>query len=297
MFEQMLCALTRTNHIGSRKKMLIALLALTLLTKPGEPTPNENAAEFKALCDIIRLAEQADKIEISAATAQGLKAYKEIVNLNNSAADDSWRKDRSGELSGTAATNSDEARQKWRQQIAKLGEKLPNSDVNKYTNLTNQPRRPGLAKALSRQLDYAAKVKTAMTTAAGTIETTTQEAKDALKDALYGQGKRAFDGTGLGNDATATCKTSSTAAAGKSLTTDLMCHCLGVEADGIKNCKQYLSNSQASNWGTHATIKIEGEKALRACQEADGELKPTADRLSAAVATFQALIGKQAAKA
>nr|APD73106.1 variant surface glycoprotein 1125.277 [Trypanosoma brucei] len=277
--------------------MLIALLTLFLLAEKSETAANGNAAEYKALCDLIRLAEAADKVSEAAQTDKGAAAYEELLNLNNSAADEGWRKDKNGQLAGKEGDSKDTERQQWRQQIAKLGEKVAGTENFKYTSLTKQRRRPGVAKAISRLLTHADALKAAMQQAEKQIETEIATAKTELTNALYGDGKTAFDGKGLSATATATCTASDDAAAGLSLTTDLLCLCIGVENAGLKNCKQTANSATAASWTTHATVKIEGEKAIGACATAPPDLTPSPANLQAAIGTFTALIGRQAGKA
>nr|AGH60203.1 variant surface glycoprotein 1269 [Trypanosoma brucei] len=274
--------------------MLGQLITLFLLASKAESAVNSNAAEFKALCDLIRLAEAKGKIDISIDTSAADNAIKELDYLNLSAAEDGWKKDKNGLLAKKQPDEKATEREAWERHVAGLGEKDAKTGKYKYMNLTNQRRRPSLAIALNRTLRQAQDLKTTYDGYANAIKTAAAQAQKALTDALYGADNEQFSKVGLKATQDLNCKDDSGGVAGKALAWDLLCICTGDQSNSLKLCDQAQTGGNVDDYTNSGKAEQAYRTAVSACPAADPETTPTPDTLKEALAVFKSLIGRQA---
>nr|AGH61225.1 variant surface glycoprotein 672 [Trypanosoma brucei]APD72584.1 variant surface glycoprotein 1125.31 [Trypanosoma brucei] len=277
--------------------MLWQLMTLFLLTSKAESAVNSNAAEFKALCDLIRLAEAKGKIDISIDTSAADNAIKELAYLNLSAAGESWRKDKNGLLTEAEPDKKADERAAWKKHVEGLEEIDAKTGKPKYTKLTHQRRRKSLAIALSRTMSKAQETKENYAAYVEAIRSAKAKANKALTDALYGKDNTAFTKQGLQNTQDKNCKDDSGGIAGKALAWDLLCLCTGDQSNTVKLCDQSKTGGQVADYTSGSDARDAYIATLRACPATDPATQPTTKALEEALTVFKSLIGRQAATA
>nr|APD73286.1 variant surface glycoprotein 1125.541 [Trypanosoma brucei] len=277
--------------------MLRQLITLVLLASQAYSVDNGNAAEFKALCDLIRLAEAKNKIDISIDTSAADNAIKELDYLNLSAAEDGWKKDKNGLLAKKQPDDKATEREAWERHVSGLGEKDVKTGKYKYTNLTTQRRRGSLAKALSRTLTAAQALKASYDAYASEVQKAPAKAQQALTAALFGAGNTDVSSAGLRRTQADNCKDESGGIAGKALATDLLCICTGDQSNSIKLCDQTKTGGNVGDYTASDAAKDAYTAAVGHCPPAEDQTSPTPEALLQALTVFRSLIGRQAARA
>nr|APD74602.1 variant surface glycoprotein 1125.4069 [Trypanosoma brucei] len=247
-------------------------LALNLWLRPGEATAGDgaNIAEFNILCQAVLLEDADPTVEICAAAVTDAEV-NDIIQLNDSAAADSWYSKFPREYpveEPTAKTAgrtgiSDEKRcianwMKWAKAKADLLKRattethLNPSKLNKKQTGASRyiAATQLLAAEAERELsEYNSIIKPKLVKENNAITT-------AIKAALYGKGATAYDGTdaktmGTLGTRNTDCKTP---AAGKSIVGDLFCLCaVDSTQSSAKPCGFDTASAKSSDWQTLGT--------------------------------------------
>ncbi|SCU69805.1 Trypanosomal VSG domain containing protein, putative [Trypanosoma equiperdum] len=209
-----------------------AAVALCAITSEFQGAANDNAAEFRAMCDIYNLEVNPGVFSPPQANSEVAKIVTELETLNLSAASDVWFEDKEGELSDKNGKDNADARTTWQKEKEKLNKKPGSDGQPKYKRLPDTWQRKQAASALKRLLKSATDLSNEYSSTIGGAEVRVQRVQTALTNALYGKGKTRLDTAVLTSDLKSYCgKAAGSPAAGTGIAYDFICLCTATDSN------------------------------------------------------------------
>ncbi|EAN77413.1 variant surface glycoprotein (VSG), putative [Trypanosoma brucei brucei TREU927] len=280
-------------------------LRLTVPAMHAATNPGDNAAEFKALCAVIKLA-KIQPSDLQPGT-EAEKALKEIEVLNMSVADEKWQK-QYGDGTEKFAWSTFESKlgdtdpkkhwkenwQNWLDTKKRL-EAAKKTDEWKHTHPApaSSEARQVASKQIAALTAAATKLYQDFKTKADNLNTADREAVTSeLAKALHGADKVTAEGQVTPHktpDGVRSGTSCNAAASGQRLLTDLMCICAGQTQLTSKACTTTpLSTGWTGGFGNAATQQAELEAKCGTGYPAD----LTAENIENAVHGLEILVGR-----
>nr|APD72979.1 variant surface glycoprotein 1125.117 [Trypanosoma brucei] len=270
-------------------------LALAIATANAA---NDNAHEYKVLCDLLSLSKGLETLSLNADDQAADKFLTDIFLLNLTTATDSFRENKDGELEATAADKKGNAIEDWQKKIKSLSEKEGEPPQLKYPRPENSAARQAANAQIATMYDRAKALAQEYRTEITNAKANNKEAQKHIADALFGEGKTAFDQATMEANIEDNCKSTGGAPdkIAQSVSHDLICICVaGVESsDSNGICKQGLNIAAVKTGNGKTGSGAEYIKLLNECKLKAPESGITPQLLRARIGVFLATVGSQA---
>ncbi|EAN76225.1 variant surface glycoprotein (VSG, atypical), putative [Trypanosoma brucei brucei TREU927] len=275
----------------------IVLLALFALPKAVSPAANQNAAEYRALCDLIALKESISTLTEPTADTAVTDIVNDIEMLNISTATDSFIADRDGELKETESGVKKSEKEAWQEKIKKLDQETGEPKTVKYKRLKDKTTRGPANQNINKLLQRAQQLKIAYEQQISEAKSKKTAITTSIKNAIYGKGQEDFQEKALDtNDAKNNCgKAAGSENVGQSLSNDLVCLCIPDQgANGNDLCEHGLQPTAVAvaNRGSQTTPQY--TTMVNGCKLQHRKRQLTPYLIIQRLAAFDSLLGRQA---
>nr|AGH59974.1 variant surface glycoprotein 1031 [Trypanosoma brucei] len=285
--------------LSKRLALAIPLLAVLLSDRRSEANSaaDDNAAEFRALCNLVNLAQATIETQPTTAAPKQTAIYIGALNLSIAPKEFTEAIDVSKEWSTLPETNKQKL---GGDQTYWAFYKAAKQELEKNKQWIQQWTTPAPSQKATVHVKAAAErafqVFTTETEQQGKIQTPQQLATEAL----YGPGKTTATETMAGDsDRAKVCSGHNDAAknkAGQALYTDLLCLCAASsENAGTKQaCGKGLQTATTNtNWTPNSNDKAAGDKLVAACERFGSPGKLSEPTVEAAWAQLKQLIRRE----
>ncbi|SCU65860.1 variant surface glycoprotein (VSG), putative [Trypanosoma equiperdum] len=269
----------------------IIYFAASLLTSRAA---NENAQEFHVFCSLYGLTARAEALapKISKTEVTGIQADLEVLNLT--AATDSWLHDKNGELKDKEGADKSKQREEWKAKVDLLDKTDEATGEKKYLRIRQPAIRDATAKAISRLVARANVQAKKYTDAANTEGSLINTVKAAIKAAVFGKDKTAFDNSMMPTNLAQHCASGGTATGpGNGIAYDFLCICAASNADGLPRCKHGASGAQLNDGEANTNGGARLTAILSACTPAKDAKALTASDVNQVITRFESRLGAQ----